>query len=200
MRVAEPLRAKSGEYELLAEWHGERTPLDEDHLVACRAMLAVGIALREVAEALDVDWWGTRMPAEMRRRSERRAITAPLVKVQFSTRLPPELLERLRVASPQLDLRQSDITAAALDTFLRRRGDGGRAISTSRSSCRRSPSASTRPFRSSAGAVTRMVGLPRTRSTRTAAWACAPSAWLRTVRRRVASSSMGVRRRSGLPT
>jgi hypothetical protein len=50
------------------------------------------------------------------------AITAPLVLAQFSTRLPPELLERLRVAAPQLDLRQSDITAAALDAFLRRRG------------------------------------------------------------------------------
>ena len=50
------MRAKSSEYELLAEWHGERAPLDEDPLAACRAMLAVGIALREVAEALDVEW------------------------------------------------------------------------------------------------------------------------------------------------
>jgi hypothetical protein len=49
-------------------------------------------------------------------------VTAPLVLAQFSTRLPPELLERLRVAAPQLDLRQSDITAAALDAFLRGRG------------------------------------------------------------------------------
>ena len=57
MRVAELLRAKSSEYELLAEWHGERAPLDEDHLAACQAMLAVGIALREVAAALDVEWW-----------------------------------------------------------------------------------------------------------------------------------------------
>lgn len=62
------------------------------------------------------------MPTETRRRSERRAVTAPLVLAQFSTRLPPELLERLRVAAPQLDLRQSDITAAALDAFLRGRG------------------------------------------------------------------------------
>jgi hypothetical protein len=62
------------------------------------------------------------MPTEMRRRPERQAITAPLVLAQFSTRLPPQLLERLRVAAPQLDLRQSDITAAALDAFLRRRG------------------------------------------------------------------------------
>jgi hypothetical protein len=34
----------------------ERAALDDDHLVACQAMLAVGIALREVAEALDVEW------------------------------------------------------------------------------------------------------------------------------------------------
>ena len=46
--------AKSSEYELLAEWHGERAPLDKDHLAACQAMLAVGIALREVADAIDL--------------------------------------------------------------------------------------------------------------------------------------------------
>jgi hypothetical protein len=62
------------------------------------------------------------MRTETRRSSDRGAITAPLVLAQFSTRLPPDLLERLRVAAPQLDLRQSDITAAALDAFLRRRG------------------------------------------------------------------------------
>ena len=62
------------------------------------------------------------MRTETRRSLDRRAITAPLVLAQYSTRLPPELLERLRVAAPQLDLRQSDITAAALDAFLRRRG------------------------------------------------------------------------------
>jgi hypothetical protein len=62
------------------------------------------------------------MPDETRQRPDQQAMTAPLVLAQFSTRLPPELLERLRVAAPQLDLRQSDITAAALDTFLRRRG------------------------------------------------------------------------------
>jgi hypothetical protein len=56
MSLGELLRVKSSEYELLAEWHGERAPLDEDHLVACQAMLAVGIALREVAEALDAEW------------------------------------------------------------------------------------------------------------------------------------------------
>jgi hypothetical protein len=48
--------------------------------------------------------------------------TASLVLAQFSTRLPPHLLERLRVAAPQLGMRQSDITASALDAFLRGRG------------------------------------------------------------------------------
>jgi hypothetical protein len=55
MSLAELLRAKSSEYELLAEWQGERAPLDEDHLAACQAMLAIGITLREVAEALEVE-------------------------------------------------------------------------------------------------------------------------------------------------
>jgi hypothetical protein len=49
-------------------------------------------------------------------------VGAPLILAQFSTRLPPELLGRLRIAAPQLGLRQSDITATALDEFLRRRG------------------------------------------------------------------------------
>jgi hypothetical protein len=56
MSLGELLRTKSSEYELLAEWHGERASLGDDHLVACQAMLAVGIALREVAEALDAEW------------------------------------------------------------------------------------------------------------------------------------------------
>jgi hypothetical protein len=41
-----------------------------------------------------------------------------VVLAQFSTRLPPDLIERLRVAAPQLALRQGDITAAALDRYL----------------------------------------------------------------------------------
>jgi hypothetical protein len=53
MTLAELLRAKSSEYELLAEWHGERAPLDEDHFVACQAMAVVGIVLREVAAAIN---------------------------------------------------------------------------------------------------------------------------------------------------
>lgn len=47
---------------------------------------------------------------------------AAVVLEQFSTRLPPDVLARLRVAAPQLGLRQSDITATAIDRFLRRRG------------------------------------------------------------------------------
>lgn len=46
----------------------------------------------------------------------------PVVLVQFSTRLAPELLSRLRVAAPQLGMRQSDIAAAAIDGYLRRHG------------------------------------------------------------------------------
>jgi hypothetical protein len=44
--------------------------------------------------------------------------SARLVLAPFSTRLPPELLERLRVAAPQLGLRQGDIAATAIDRFL----------------------------------------------------------------------------------
>jgi hypothetical protein len=53
---AEFLRTKSGEYELLAEWHVERAPVDDQHLVACQAMLVVGIVLKEVAEAMEVEY------------------------------------------------------------------------------------------------------------------------------------------------
>jgi hypothetical protein len=45
-----------------------------------------------------------------------------IVLEQFSTRLPPDVLARLRIAAPQLGLRQSDIAATAIDRFLRRRG------------------------------------------------------------------------------
>jgi hypothetical protein len=56
MSLGELLRTKSSEYELLAEWHAERAPLDSEHLVACQAMALVGIVLREVAEAIDLEW------------------------------------------------------------------------------------------------------------------------------------------------
>jgi hypothetical protein len=46
----------------------------------------------------------------------------PVLLAPFSTRLPPELLERLRVAAPQLGLRQGEIAAAALDLFLAEEG------------------------------------------------------------------------------
>jgi hypothetical protein len=50
------------------------------------------------------------------------ATRTPVVLEQFSTRLPPELLQRLRVAAPQLGLRQSDITAVALGDYLAKEG------------------------------------------------------------------------------
>jgi hypothetical protein len=59
MSLGELLRTKSSEYELLAEWHAERAPLDEDHFVACQAMAVVGIVLREVAEAIELGWGGS---------------------------------------------------------------------------------------------------------------------------------------------
>ena len=55
MSLVELLRTKSSEYELLAEWHAERAPLDEEHFVACQAMAVVGIVLREVAEVIDAE-------------------------------------------------------------------------------------------------------------------------------------------------
>jgi hypothetical protein len=40
----------------------------------------------------------------------------------FSTRLPPLLIERLRVAAPQLAMRQGEIAARAIDRFLHDHG------------------------------------------------------------------------------
>jgi hypothetical protein len=45
-----------------------------------------------------------------------------VVLAPFSTRLPPEILERLRAAAPRLGLRQYEIAAAALDHFLAEEG------------------------------------------------------------------------------
>ena len=56
MTLGELLRTKSSEYELLAEWHAERAPVDDEHFVACQAMAVVGIVLREVADAIDGEW------------------------------------------------------------------------------------------------------------------------------------------------
>jgi hypothetical protein len=57
-----------------------------------------------------------------RPRTQRSDGTATLILAQFSTRVPPELLERLRIAAPQLGLTQSQITAVALHAFLARKG------------------------------------------------------------------------------
>jgi hypothetical protein len=43
---------------------------------------------------------------------------ARLVLAPCSTRLPPQLLERLRIAAPQLGVRQGQIAATAIDRFL----------------------------------------------------------------------------------
>jgi hypothetical protein len=51
-----------------------------------------------------------------------RFASQPIVLAPFSTRLPPEVLERLRVAAPQLGLRQCEIAAAALDLYLAEEG------------------------------------------------------------------------------
>ena len=54
MSLGELLRTRSGQYEVLAEWHAERALVDDQHLVAWQAMLVVGIVLRELADAIDV--------------------------------------------------------------------------------------------------------------------------------------------------
>jgi len=61
---------------------------------------------------------------ERRRRTSSSSTVArsPVVLAQFSTRLPPELLERLRIAAPQLGMRQADVAATAIDSFLSERG------------------------------------------------------------------------------
>jgi hypothetical protein len=54
--LGEVLRTKSSEYELLAEWHAERAPVDDQHLLASQAMLVVGIVLRRWPRQFDVEW------------------------------------------------------------------------------------------------------------------------------------------------
>jgi hypothetical protein len=49
-------------------------------------------------------------------------VAQPVVLAPFSTRLPPEILDRLRLAAPRLGLRQGEITAAALHLFLAEEG------------------------------------------------------------------------------
>ena len=48
--------------------------------------------------------------------------TASVLLAPFSTRLPPEPLRRVRVEAPQLEVRIGEITASALDAYLRERG------------------------------------------------------------------------------
>jgi len=64
--------------------------------------------------------WVCKSPSS--RMSSERLSEQAVVLVPFSTRLPPDVLNRLRVAAPQLGLRQGDITAEALDDFLTQEG------------------------------------------------------------------------------
>jgi hypothetical protein len=59
----------------------------------------------------------TRHPAAPIARSNEEDELAP-----FSTRLPPLLIERLRVAAPQLGMRQGEIATRAIDRFLHDHG------------------------------------------------------------------------------
>ena len=59
----------------------------------------------------------TRHPAAPLMATQEPEILAP-----FSTRLPPLLVERLRVAAPQLGMRQGEIAARAIDRFLHDHG------------------------------------------------------------------------------
>ncbi len=47
---------------------------------------------------------------------------SPEVLAPFSTRLPPDLIERLRIAAPQIGMRQGEIAATAIDRYLRAHG------------------------------------------------------------------------------
>jgi hypothetical protein len=60
-------------------------------------------------------------PSHRRRETLERSRATPVVLEQFSTRLAPELLDRLRAAVPQLGLHQYEITSAALDAYLKKR-------------------------------------------------------------------------------
>ena len=62
-------------------------------------------------------WRGDQLPVRPLREVDARRVGS-VVLAPFSTRLPPDLLDRLRIAAPQLGLRQGEIAAAALDLFL----------------------------------------------------------------------------------
>jgi hypothetical protein len=50
---AEALRLRAQDYELLAEWHAERAPIDPASARSAVGFIVIAIALREVALALD---------------------------------------------------------------------------------------------------------------------------------------------------
>ena len=66
-------------------------------------------------------WRCDQLPVRPLREADARR-AGPLVLAPFSTRLPPDLLDRLRIAAPQLGLRQGEIAATALDVFLTAEG------------------------------------------------------------------------------
>ena len=66
-------------------------------------------------------WRCGEIPAQPLRRVDGQPVR-PVVLAQFSTRLPPEILDRLRIAAPQLGMHQGEIAAAALDIFLTEEG------------------------------------------------------------------------------
>src|SRR5206468_3935225 len=77
----------------------------------------------------DVPLWFPREAAPERSREPARSRAFPTEAVgsrallaPFSTRLPPELVERLRIAAPQLHLRQGEIAAIAIDRYLQQHG------------------------------------------------------------------------------
>lgn len=53
MTALELLRRRASEYELLAEWHVERSAGDPRYGDAADALVAIAIVLREVAEVFD---------------------------------------------------------------------------------------------------------------------------------------------------
>ena len=66
-------------------------------------------------------WRCDQLPVRPLREVDARRVGS-VVLAPFSTRLPPELLDRLRIAAPQLGLRQGEIAASALDLFLAEEG------------------------------------------------------------------------------
>jgi hypothetical protein len=55
MTTTELLRRRASEYELLAEWHAERSAGDPRHGDAADALVAVAIVLCEIADAFEFE-------------------------------------------------------------------------------------------------------------------------------------------------